>query len=179
MIENECTVTRERYVMWTMPKFYFLPIFYIYLCIFIFSIFAVSHLVKIGADKKWILLFGFLALAVFYLAIFHKWVTAISQYKVLLKKAFNGTPWKQKVIVDNDSIKLYINDELSNTVAWDKIKSVAIAKSFVALKHGSESEKIIIFDDSYIKGSKNELLSYIKSIYKELPIIKERLRYDK
>ena len=176
MIVNEYKMTRERFIKWTMPKFYALPIFYIYVCIFIGAILGLWYFIKHNGTKQMILLCIFIAVAIFYLAVFHKWVTAISQYKLLYKKAFKCNCWTQRVEADKDSIKLFVNNELTNTVKWSDIKKVAVAKSSVSLRNNIESDKITLFDDSYVKGSKDEFLSLIKSNFANLPIEKERER---
>ena len=110
-----------------------------------------------------ILLCSFISIAVFYLAIFHKWVTAISQYKVLYKKAFKCCTWKQKVIINKSCVELYVNDECTNTLKWDDIKKVTLAKSSISLKRNSETDRITLFDDSYVKGNREETLNFIIS----------------
>lgn len=179
MIENEYVMTRDRYIKWTMPKFYALPIFYIYVVIFMLSILGLWYFIKHDATRQTILLFVFISFAVFYLAIFHKWVNAISQYKVLLKKAFNGNAWKQKIVINNDNIELYVNDELTNKVKWTDIKKVTIAKSSISLKRTLESDKITFFNDSYNKGTSESLITFIKEKYSKIPIESERIRYNR
>lgn len=178
MIENECVMTRDRFVRWTVPKFYALPIFYIYICIIVSDVLGFWYYIKHGGDsKQLILLFFLIAICFLYLAFFHKWIVAISQYKELYRKLGNKK-WTQKVIINKESIELYVNDDLTNKLSWSEIKKVAIAKSFIALKRNIESEKIIIFDDSYKTGTKESLLTFIKGNYKNLSIVNERCRYN-
>lgn len=179
MIENEYVMDRERYVRWTTPIVFALPIFYILIILLVVDVFVFKRFYTSGVDKQLILISFFAFWILIYLAFFHKWVVAISNHKYLRKRVFKGNLWTCRALVDDYGIKLFVNGELTNTVSWDEITCLAEGKTFVSLKRKAEADKIVLFDDSYKKGTRDELINYIKTKHSNIPVCKERLRYCK
>lgn len=179
MYVNEYEMTWQKYVKWTVPKFYTLPIFYVYMFILIVSIVSLKYFDIFNIETRWKTLAAFLIFIAIYRGIFFKYLRAIKQFVAIKDKQFGKDKWMCKTEILDDVIVLYLNNRENNRVSFDKIKKVSIAKTYIALKSENEFEKIIIDKNSFTKGNAEDFINDLKLKHKKLIFENENIKYDR
>ena len=76
MFVNEYVMTRKRYDKWAAPKFWRLPIFYVYCIIFAAGTFGWIYFHHVGASLRWQSVGATLSFIAIYRGVFFKWMHA-------------------------------------------------------------------------------------------------------
>lgn len=179
MFINEYIMDHRRYEKWTVPKFYMLPIFYVYILVFIISAIGYWSFTKYGIAARWKTLAIVLMFIAVYRGVFVNWLKANKVYRLMKDKYYGGKCWKCRVEVDDKSILLYVNDTFNNEVRWNVIQKCCVAKSYIALRTEKFGEAVMLDNMSYIKGDVASFLDYMKTHHHDIPIIEEDPKYNR
>ena len=99
MFVNEYVMTRKRYDKWAAPKFWRLPIFYVYCIIFAAGTFGWIYFHHVGASLRWQSVGATLSFIALYRGVFFKWMHADKTFRVTRAQYFNGKDWTCKVMI--------------------------------------------------------------------------------
>lgn len=179
MFVNEYIMDHKRYEKWTVPKFYLLPIFYVYIVVFIVSSIGLWLFTKNGIAVRWRTLALVLMFLSIYRGIFVNWMRSNKMYRLMKQKYYGDKCWKCRVEIDDRSILLYINDKLNNEVQWNIIKKCCNAKSFIALRTEKFGEAVMLDKSSFIKGDADSFLKYMETHHKDIPIVEEDPKFNR
>lgn len=179
MFENVYLMDSKRYSKWTVPKFYMLPIFYIYIVVFILAAVGFYVFTKISPNNRFMTLSVVLMFISVYRGIPHKWMVSNKQYRLMKQKYFNNMPWTCKVVVNSHSIELYINDKSNNTVFWNDIKKFVEAKSYFTLGTGNGREGVQLDKESFTIGDAESFKEYMKKEHPDIACEWEVPAFDK
>ena len=179
MFENEYLMTSKKYEKYIVPKFYALPIFYVYFVIFIMGIIGYYYFNKNNIDLRWKTLSVFLIFISIYRGVFYKWMLANKQYRLMQSQYFGGESWICKYVIKDESIELYLNGKLNNVVPWDKIKKWTEAKTYFALRTENYMDAIMLEKDSFVKGNIEKFKKYMFDSHTNVPFERELFKYDR
>lgn len=181
MFENEYTMDSKRYCKWMVPICYKLPIFYVWLGVFIVStiglIYFKTH--EMVNANRWITVAVFLMFISFYRAIPRRWMVANKQYRLMKQKYFNDKDWQCKNVITNRYIELYLNGKQNNTVGWDEIKEFREAKTYFNLSTGNGREGVMLDKECFTKGNVVDFKEYMKREHSDIPYKQEEPAYNK
>ncbi len=121
MFVNEYVMTRKRYDKWAAPKFWRLPIFYVYCVIFASGTFGWIYFHHVGASLRWQSVGATLSFIAIYRGVFFKWMHADKTFRVMRTQYFNDKDWTCKVMIREKDIALYINNKINNHVNWEDL----------------------------------------------------------
>ena len=178
-IINEYEMTPDRYFIHTVPEFsemkYFKITMYAELVLGILFIFTYF----IRREKT----IGMILLCLFFLipsiTIFRKKFHAQRAYNLIKRNYCEGKKWISKNEIDDEGVKVYINEKLIHDIKWDKIKKWTEALSYYAIKWGDQSDGAFIYKDSFKEGDENSFLSYMKTTRSNIPYEVEIKEYNK
>lgn len=102
MFVNEYVMTRKRYDKWAAPKFWRLPIFYVYCVIFASGTFGWIYFHHVGASLRWQSVGATLSFIAIYRGVFFKWMHADKTFRVMRTQYFNDKDWTCKVKFRDD-----------------------------------------------------------------------------
>ena len=120
---NEYEMTKKRYVKWSTANVLKLPIFYGFVALFAFSVFAWIYFAKSDAPMRWQTLAAFMALISVYRGYFYGIMAAGKQYKLTKQELHNNQPWMCKVEVTNSGIRVSANGKMNAYVKWERVSS--------------------------------------------------------
>lgn len=179
MFENEYVMDHKRYEKWTVPKFWCVPLFYVWMVVFFISIFGIWYFTKNNVSKRWVSLAALMAFVSIYRAIPRRWMAQNKQYRVTAQQYFNEKPWTCRIVISNNYIEQYLNGKLDNTIGWDQIKKYIEGKSHILLGTGNGREGIMLDKDSFTKGKAEDLKIYVRNQHPTIIFEKEVPAYDK
>lgn len=179
MFENEYVMDHKRYEKWTVPKFWCVPFFYIWMVVFVISLFGIWYFTKTGTSSKWVSLAALMAFVSIYRAIPRRWMAQNKQYRVLSQQYFNEKPWTCKICINNHYIEQYLNGKQDSTIGWDQIKKLIEGKSHFLLATGNGREGVMLDKDSFTKGDPESFKAYIAKDHPTIVLEKEIAAYDK
>lgn len=179
MFENQYVMDSKKYEKYMVPKFYLLPIFYIYMAILVVSIIGLIYFEKHDVGTRWKTVAVFLIFIAIFRGIFRKWMVANKQYRLLKQKAFGDKPWECRTVIGNHYIELFLNGKQNNTVGWDEIKEFREAKSYFNLSTGNGRDGVMLEKDSFTKGTAAEFIEYMKREHNSIPYRPEDAPFDR
>lgn len=169
MFINEYVMNRRRYDKWATPKFWKLPVFYIYCVIFIAGIFGWIYFGKADVPARWQTIGAFLTFVAVYRGVFFHWMHADKTFRVTRATYFNGQNWTCKVIVGEKNISLYINGKINNKVEWKEIQKFEEARSYFKLSAKESNEGVMIDKSCFIEGDADSFRQWMKDHHPEIP----------
>lgn len=168
MFINEYVMNRRRYDKWATPKFWKLPVFYVYCFIFAAGVFGWIYFGKVGAPMRWQTVGAFLTFVAVYRGIFFNWMHADKTFRVTRETQFGGKDWTCKVIVGEKNISLYINGKINNKVEWSEIARFEEAKSYFKLKSGEYNEGVMLDKASFTEGDADSFRKWMLEHHPEI-----------
>lgn len=151
MFVNEYVMTRKRYDKWAAPKFWRLPIFYVYCIIFAAGTFGWIYFHHVGASLRWQSVGATLSFIALYRGVFFKWMHADKTFRVTRAQYFNGKDWTCKVMIREKDIALFINNKINNHVNWEDLTKFEEAKTYYKLTSKDQIEGVMLDKDSLQK----------------------------
>ena len=181
MFVNEYEMTHKRYIKWMTAKFYKLPIFYIYVFVFILSAIAFWYFGKLKFDGfgRWQTLCVCLMFVSVYRGIFFRYLHASKSYRIKKSEAFGKNKWMCKVVIDLNHIEVFTNDEFKYRVHFDDVVSIVEAKSYATLKTRDETNSVRIDKESFTKGDYESFVKFIRGNKPNIKFEKENPSFDK
>ena len=152
MFINEYIINRRRYDKWATPKFWKLPIFYVYCVIFVAGAFGWIYFQKADAPMRWQTVGAFLTFVAVYRGVFFKWMHADKTFRLTRETYFGGKNWTCKVIVGEKNISLYINGKVNNKVEWEQIRKFEDAKTYFKLTAQEGNEGVMLDKSCFTEG---------------------------
>ena len=152
MFVNEYVMDRRRYDKWATPKFWKLPIFYVYCVIFVAGAFGWIYFQKADAPMRWQTVGAFLTFVAVYRGVFFKWMHADKTFRLTRETYFVGKNWTCKVIVGEKNISLYINGKVNNKVEWEQIRKFEDAKTYFKLTAQEGNEGVMLDKSCFTEG---------------------------
>lgn len=168
MFVNEYVMDRRRYDKWAAPKFWKLPIFYVYCVIFAAGAFGWVYFKEAGASMRWQSIGAFLTFVAVYRGVFFKWMHADKTFRVTRETYFGGKNWTCKVIVGEKNISLYINGKINNKVEWNEIVKFEEAKSYFKLSSGEYNEGVMLDKLCFIEGDADSFRQWMLDKHPEI-----------
>lgn len=172
MFTNEYIMDRKRFLKWAVPKLYTLPIFYIYMVIFIVSIAGWYYFEQIDAPVRWKTMVSFLSFIALYRGVFFKKMAAAKQFQILKQEKYNGKNWKCKIVVENNGIRYYINSTLRKRTPWGDITKLSNTKSYLELQVNGYPDGIRLDKDCFTRGDSEAFISWMQKNHPEIPCVK-------
>lgn len=168
MFVNEYVMTRKRYDKWATPKFWKLPIFYLYLAIFIAGVFGWIYFDRVDAPARWQTIGAFLTFVAVYRGVFFQWMHADKTFRLTRQQYFGGKDWACKVILGEKNISLYINGKLNNKVEWSEIKKLEEAKTYIKLAADVGNEGVMLDKDSFTEGDSESFKQWMHETHPQI-----------
>ena len=159
---------RRRYDKWAAPKFWKLPIFYVYCVIFVAGVFGWIYFKKADASLRWQSIGAFLTFVAVYRGVFFKWMHADKTFRVTRETYFGGKDWTCKVIIGEKNISLYINGKINNKVEWEEIKKFEEAKSYFKLSTNEYNEGVMIDKSCFTEGDADSFKQWMLDNHPEI-----------
>lgn len=179
MYINEYIMNRRRYDKWATPKFWKVPIFYVYCFVFAAGVFGWIYFDKVGAAPRWQTVGAFLTFVAVYRGVFFQWMHADKTFRMMKANYFNGQDWKCKVMIMEKRIALHINGKLNNQVEWTDIVKMEEAKTYLKLSTEEKGEGIMLDKDCFTKGSAEEFKNWMKENHPEIAQVRIASAFDK
>lgn len=168
MFVNEYEMTRKRFLLWSTPKFYKLPIFYIWAAVFVFSGVAWYYFAHHGVAVRWKTLAAFMMLIAFYRGVAFRYMAVDKQFRLTKENMYKDVPWMCKVEVNDGGIRVSANGKLQAYVKWDRIEGFYEADSFLDLKV-KEGDQARMDKACFTKGSEAEFKKYMAEKHPDIP----------
>lgn len=168
MFVNEYVMDRRRYDKWATPKFWKLPIFYVYCVIFIAGVFGWIYFQKVDAPMRWQTIGAFLTFVAVYRGVFFQWMHADKTFRVTRETYFDGKNWTCKVIVGDKNISLYINGKANNKVDWAQIRKFEDAKTYFKLTAEEGNEGVMLDKTSFTEGDADSFRQWMLDNHPEI-----------
>lgn len=168
MYTNEYIMNRRRYDKWATPKFWKLPVFYIYCFIFIAGVFGWVYFKQVGAAMRWQSIGAFLTFVAVYRGIFFQWMHADKTFRVMRSTYFNDQDWKCKIHVTEKRISLFINGKLNNQVEWEQVRKLEEAKTYYKLTTDEKNEGILLDKECFTHGTGEAFVTWMKEEHPEI-----------
>lgn len=166
---NEYEMTKKRFVKWSIPVFYRLPIFYIMVVVFIVSGYAWYYFAQHDAPQRWQTLAAFMMLMCLYRGILYKPLSADKQYRLTKMNMYNNQPWMCKVDVSEGGIKVMSNGKVNAHIKWDKVVKFQEAKSYLDLVVQS-GEQARMDKACFTRGDAESFKAWMAENHPELPL---------
>ncbi len=168
MFVNEYVMTRRRYDKWATPKFWKLPIFYIYCVIFVAGVFGWIYFGKADVPARWQTIGAFLTFVAVYRGVFFQWMHADKTFRVTRANYFDGKDWTCKVIVGEKNISLYINGKVNNKVECNEILKFEEAKSYFRLSTNERNEGVMLDKSCFTEGDADSFKQWMHDKHPEI-----------
>ncbi len=168
MFVNEYVMDRRRYDKWATPKFWKLPIFYVWCFIFVFGVFGWIYFQRVGASARWQSIGAFLTFVAVYRGVFFRWMHADKTFRLTRVNYFNGKNWTCKTIVGEKNISLYINGKANNKVEWKDILSFEEAKTFFKLATDEYNEGVMLDKSCFTEGDADSFKQWMLDNHPEI-----------
>ena len=168
MFVNEYEMTRKRFLLWSVPKFYKLPIFYIWAAVFVFSAVAWAYFANHDVEVRWETLAAFMCLISLYRGVAFRYMAVDKQYRLTKENMYKDVAWMCKVEVNDGGIRVSANGKLQAYVKWDRIEAFNEAESFLDLKV-KEGDQARLDKNGFTKGTVEEFKKYMAEKHPEIP----------
>ena len=178
MFINEYEMTRGRFVKWSTPVFYKLPIFYIWCVVFVFSGIAWYYFAQHNVAVRWETLAAFMMLISFYRGFAFRFMATDKQYRLTKENMYKDVPWMCKVEVNDGGVRVSANGKIQAYVKWDRIEAFAEAKTFLDLKV-KEGDQARLDKECFTKGDVESFKAWMAEKHPEIPFKEVEPRYNK
>lgn len=168
MFVNEYEMTRKRFLLWSVPKFYRIAYFYIWGAVFVFSAVAWFYFAHHDVAVRWETLAAFMCLISFYRGVAFRYMAVDKQYRLTKENMYKDVPWMCKVEVNDGGIRVSANGKLQAYVKWDRIEAFNEAESFYDLKV-KDGDQARLDKESFTKGDAEGLKKYMKEKHPDIP----------
>lgn len=168
MFINEYIMDRKRYDKWATPKFWKLPIFYVWCLIFIAGVFGWVYFERVNAPTRWQSIGAFLTFVAVYRGVFFRWMHADKTFRLTRANYFNGKDWTCKTIVSDKRISLYVNGKANNKVEWKDILRFEEAKSFFKLATDEYNEGVMLDKSCFTEGDSDSFRQWMLDNHPEI-----------
>lgn len=168
MFVNEYVMDRRRYDKWATPKFWKLPIFYVWCFIFVAGVFGWIYFQRVGASARWQSIGAFLTFVAVYRGIFFRWMHADKTFRLTRVNYFDGKNWTCKTIVGEKNISLYINGKANNKVEWKDILRFEEAKTFFKLATDEYNEGVMLDKACFTEGDADSFKQWMFEHHPEI-----------
>ncbi len=162
MFINEYVMDRKRYDRWATPKFWRVPIFYVYCFVFLAGAFGWIYFRAVGAALRWQSLGACLTFVAVYRGIFFKWMHTDKTFRVTRAQYFGGKNWTCRVIVGEHNISLYINGKLNNKVEWGQVIRFEEGKTYFRLATDEYREGVMLDKASFTEGDTDSFRQWMR-----------------
>lgn len=179
MFVNEYVMTRKRYDKWATPKFWKLPVFYIYCFIFVAGVFGWIYFDRVNAPARWQSIGAFLTFVAIYRGVFFNWMHADKTFRVTQQQCFDGKDWTCRVNVGEKMITLAINGKMNNKVEWNQIRKFEEARSYFKLTTDEYNEGVMLDKMCFTKGSADEFKQWMWEQHPEIEYAPIAPAFDK
>ncbi|MBQ0041246.1 MAG: YcxB family protein [Clostridiales bacterium] len=178
MFINEYEMTRKRFLLWSTPRFYKLPIFYIWAVVFIFSGIAWWYFANYDVEMRWQTLAAFMMLISFYRGVAFRYMAVDKQYRLTKENMYKGVPWMCKVEVNDGGIRVSANGKIQAYVKWDRISEFVEADSFLDLRV-KDGDQARLDKACFTKGNTDEFKAWMKENHPDIPYKEMEARYNR
>lgn len=168
MFVNEYEMTRKRFIQWSTPIFYKLPIFYIYCAIIVFSVFAWWYFATNNVAVRWQTLAAFMVLISLYRGVAFRYMATDKQYRLTKENMYKNVAWMCKVEVNDGGIRVSANGKLQAYVKWERICAFEEANTFFDLKV-REGDQARLDKAGFTKGDAESFKKYMLENHSEIP----------
>lgn len=179
MFINEYVMDRRRFDKWATPKFWRLPSFYAWCCIFVAGIFAWIYFGQADVSARWQSIGAFLTFVAVYRGVFFRWMHADKTFRLTRQKYFNEQNWTCKVIVGDKNISLYINGKFNNRVEWNQVQKFEEAKSYYKLVADENGEGVMLDKASFTEGDSDSFRQWMQEHHADISYGPIAPAYDK
>ena len=174
---NEYEMDMKRYVNWSTPVLWRVPIFYIYMAVMLVSIYAWWYFAQHDVAMRWQTLAAFMALICFYRGALYGKMAANKHYRITEEDHFKDGHWMCKVEVGDAGVRVSANGKMNSYVKWDRVTSFQEAKSFYDLKVGSEQARLD--KNSFTKGDAESFKAYMLEKHADIPYSEVEPRWNR
>ena len=178
MFVNEYEMTRKRFLLWSTPIFYKLPIFYIWAAVFAFSGVAWYYFAHHNVEVRWETLAAFMMLISFYRGVAFRYMAVDKQYRLTKENMYKNVPWMCKVEVNDGGVRVSANGKIQAYVKWDRIDAFVEATSFYDLRV-KEGDQARLDKACFTKGSAEEFEMWMAEHHPNLPKQEMEPRYNR
>lgn len=178
MFVNEYEMTRKRFVSWSTPNIFKLPITYIWLAVIAFSLFAWIYFTKTGTALRWQTLASFMVLIALYRGFAFRYMATDKQYRITKEHMYKDVPWMCKVEINDGGIRVSANSKLQAYVKWDRIASFEEANTFLDLKV-KEGDQARLDKEGFTKGDVESFKKWMAENHPEIPFGEVDPRWNK
>ena len=168
MFVNEYVMDRRRYDKWATPKFWKLPVFYVWCFIFVAGVFGWIYFERVNAPVRWQTIGAFLTFVAVYRGVFFRWMHADKTFRLTRANYFNGKNWTCKTIVGEKNISLYINGKANNKVEWKDILRFEEAKTFFKLATDEYNEGVMLDKACFTEGDADSFRQWMLDNHPEI-----------
>lgn len=168
MFVNEYEMTRKRFVQWSTPNIFRLPITYIWAAVIVFAAFAWWYFAKQGIELRWQTLAAFMVLIGLYRGFAYRYMATDKQYRLTKKNMYEDVDWMCKVEVNDGGIRVSANGKLQAYVKWDRIDAFEEATSFFDLKV-KEGDQARLDKAGFTKGDAESFKQYMLEKHADIP----------
>lgn len=168
MFVNEYVMDRRRYDKWATPKFWKLPVFYVWCLIFVAGVFGWIYFESVNASARWQSIGAFLTFVAVYRGVFFRWMHADKTFRLTRANYFNGKNWTCKTIVGEKNISLYINGKANNKVEWKDILRFEEAKTFFKLATDEYNEGVMLDKACFTEGDADSFRQWMLDNHPEI-----------
>ena len=178
MFVNEYEMTRKRFVSWSTPNIFKLPITYIWAVILLFSAFTWWYFSQKDTAIRWQTLAAFMVLISVYRGFLFRFMATDKQYRLTKENMYKDVPWMCKVEVNDGGIRVSANGKLQAYVKWDRIDSFQEAKTYYDLKV-KEGDQARLDKQGFTKGDCESFVKYMSEKHPEIPFQEADPRWSK
>jgi len=168
---NEYEMTRGRYNKWAVPKFWCLPVFYVYLAIFILSVGSWVYFNQHDVAQKWRTLCAFMCLISVYRGVAFKYMATDKQYRLTKMQVFKDKPWMCKIDVTEGGIKVGANKNKPSHIKWERVEKFVEGKSYFDFKVTTSlgSDQARLDKNCFTLGDAESFKQFVLEQHPEIP----------
>lgn len=169
MFVNEYEMTRKRFVSWSTPNIFKLPITYIWAAVMLLSAYAWWYFTKEGIEMRWQTLAAFMVLIAIYRGFAYRFMATDKQYRLTKKNMYPDTPWMCKVEINDGGIRVSANGKIQAYVKWDRIAAFEEAETYYDLKV-KEGDQARLDKEGFTKGDCESFKKWMAENHPDLPL---------
>ena len=178
MFINEYEMTRGRFVKWSTPNIFKLPITYIWTAVIVFSAFAWGYFSHNGIAIRWQTLAAFMVVIGIYRGYLFRFMATDKQFRLTKENMYKDVPWMCKVEINDGGIRVSANGKLQAYVKWERIASFEEAETFYDLKV-KEGDQARLDKEGFTKGDGESFKKWMAENHPEIPFQEVDPRWNK
>ena len=178
MFVNEYEMTRKRFVSWSTPNIFKLPITYIWTAVLLFSAFAWWYFANKDTAIRWQTLGAFMVVISVYRGYLFRFMATDKQYRLTKENMYKDVAWMCKVEVSDGGIRVSANGKLQAYVKWERIDAFEEAVTFfdLSVRDGDQAR---LDKACFTKGDEESFRQYMKEKHPDIPYREKDPRWSK